>query len=128
MSTVLPVLAVQAREALASPQNGRPASPSHADEPTPLDKPTPPPSIKKEALPQASAPEEPPNFLVPGPKVDFWILPIPTWCRWRPDEGRPEFTLLLNAVFGLASTFCVASLYYTLVARCSVSMFLRTLY
>lgn len=40
----------------------------------------------------------------PGGKRDFGFLPIPRRLRWDPDNP-PEFTLLLNAIFGFAATF-----------------------
>lgn len=41
---------------------------------------------------------------------DFGFLPIPRRLQW--DDDPPPFTLALNLIFGFASTFTVASLYY----------------
>lgn len=42
--------------------------------------------------------------LQPGGKRDFGFLPIPKRLRWDPTDP-PEFSLLLNAIFGFAATF-----------------------
>lgn len=51
----------------------------------------------------------------PAPQIlrtkDFGFLPIPRRLQWDLDNP-PEFTLVLNLIFGFASTFTVASLYY----------------
>ncbi|VDC02289.1 unnamed protein product [Peniophora sp. CBMAI 1063] len=44
-------------------------------------------------------------------KFDFWFLPIPKRLRYEP-ERKVHFGLLLNCIFGFASTFIVANLYY----------------
>ncbi|TFY76457.1 hypothetical protein EWM64_g7553 [Hericium alpestre] len=44
-------------------------------------------------------------------KRELGIIPIPKWLRYDP-ERPAHFGLLLNAVFGFASTFVVANLYY----------------
>lgn len=46
-----------------------------------------------------------------GGTHDLWFLPIPKRLQWDPAKP-PEFTLLLNLIFGFAATFSVANLYY----------------
>ncbi|KZP00314.1 MFS general substrate transporter [Calocera viscosa TUFC12733] len=49
---------------------------------------------------------------VPIRRLDFGFLPIPKSQRHDPAVGF-KFTTLLNVVFGVASTFTVANLYYS---------------
>ncbi|TCD65170.1 hypothetical protein EIP91_003026 [Steccherinum ochraceum] len=42
---------------------------------------------------------------------DFGFLPIPAHLRYHPDKPH-EWTLFLNAFFGICATFLVANLYY----------------
>ncbi|KAI0051500.1 MFS general substrate transporter [Auriscalpium vulgare] len=53
----------------------------------------------------------PSNFAQRGKLLDFGFLPIPNRLRYDP-EHPAHFGLLLNVVFGIASTFIVANLYY----------------
>lgn len=58
------------------------------------------------------SPIEPVKLLIKQPyHRDFGFLPIPKSLQWDP-ENPAEFTLLLNIIFGLCSTFTVANLYY----------------
>ncbi|VDC02290.1 unnamed protein product [Peniophora sp. CBMAI 1063] len=64
--------------------------------------------------PQAApAPSPATESTAPGQtrKFDFWFLPIPKRLRYEP-ERKVHFGLLLNSIFGFASTFIVANLYY----------------
>ncbi len=91
----------------APPAQAPPLPPPSARSLSPT--PTVAPSVVDEAQKEPTAVagggvQESPNFLVPGGKRDFGFLPIPVRLRWDP-ERRPGFPLLLNAIFGVASTF-----------------------
>lgn len=83
------------------PPSARSLSPS----PTPTVAPSVVDEAQKEPVEVAGGGlQEAPNFLVPGGTKDFGFLPIPRRLRWDPDN-RPGFPLLLNVIFGVASTF-----------------------
>jgi hypothetical protein len=44
-------------------------------------------------------------------KADFYILPIPSRCRYDA-KAPPAFTLPLNILFAFAATISVMNLYY----------------
>ena len=56
--------------------------------------------ITDDDIPTQSAPR------THGPPTDFYFVPIPPWLRY--DSAKPiKFSILLNLVFAVASTFSV---------------------
>ncbi|RDX44131.1 MFS general substrate transporter [Lentinus brumalis] len=64
-----------------------------------------------DTLPAPSPPTEKEEDISTGSPTDFGFLPVPSRVRYDPDHPA-QFGLLMNVIFGIASTFIVANLYY----------------
>ncbi len=95
-------------------------------------------SASSETLPTAVQASPPNTTITDTPTTssediathDFYFIPIPTSLRYDPDKP-PHFSLLLNIVFGLASTFCeslVGSLPYAVAEELMLITVVANLY